>query len=163
MTAYSLPSPGSGSWLQFELPTPLILMISVVSTYCDQALETMSAVVCQGAPSVSTPAGAAGLIGGVERVRRLAAVAAVDVLAQIESSRAFYEYGHANARVMFAHVAGVSGAEAYRLDKIRRMIGAADQIAEVWRAGGLSVDKAAVLGRAFANPRSRDRFLHDQR
>jgi hypothetical protein len=93
----------------------------------------------------------------------LAAVLAVDVLAEIDALRSFYEHGHGNARVMFAHVAGVSGAESHRLDKIRRMVAKADTISVVWRKGELSIDKAALLARAFANPRTRDRFLLDQR
>lgn len=63
---------------------------------------------------------------------------------------------------MYRHLTDVSGAEAYRLDKIRRMTNECVDINTVWRDGGLSVDKAAMLGRAFANPRTRDRFLLDQ-
>jgi len=95
-------------------------------------------------------------------MRRLAAVAAVDVLHQIVESRAHYEHGHATARIMYAHIADVSGAESHRLDKIRRMNQHCNDINAVWRAGGLSIDKAALLARAFANPRTRDRFLLDQ-
>ena len=64
--------------------------------------------------------------------------------------------------VMFAHIAEVSGAEAHRLDKIRRMVNTCELINQVWRNGKLSIDKAALLGRAFANPRTRDRFMLDQ-
>jgi len=99
----------------------------------------------------------------VERDRCLAAVVAVDVLEQIHRSRVFYEQGHANARVMYQHLAGVSGAEAHRLDKVRRMIGECDQINSVWRNGDLGIDKAALLANAFANPRTRERFVLDQR
>jgi len=134
----------------------------------DQAITSLSAVVTgRGAvppgltPGTSRPA--VDLIDAVEQARRLAAVVAVDAIADIEASRSFYDHGHASARIMFAHVAGVSGAESHRLDKIRRMIAAADQIAGEWRSGRLSVDKAVILAFAFANPRTRDRFLVDQR
>ena len=42
------------------------------------------------------------------------------------------------------------------------MVGDAQAVAEVWRSGGLSVDKAGLLGFAYANPRTRDAFLDDQ-
>jgi len=137
--------------------------MAVAVPQLDEAIDSLSAVASTGAPGVGAAAGAVALFDQVEQARRLAAVAAVDAMAHIESARAFYEHGHANARVMFAHIAGVSGSEAHRLDKIRRMIGDADLIHGEWRRGRLSVDKAALLGQAFANPRTRDRFLIDQR
>jgi len=129
----------------------------------EQVLTPLADAVACGAPAVSTPSAACDLIDSVELIRRLGAVAAVDVLQQIDQGRAHYEHGHATARIMYAHIADVSGAESHRLDKIRRMTNVCDDINEVWRAGGLSIDKAALLGRAFANPRSRDRFLLDQK
>jgi len=137
--------------------------MTVVDPHLDEALDSLRSVTTTGAPGVDTASGAAELFNQVEQARRFAAVAAVDAMAQIESARAFYEHGHANSRVMFAHIAGVSGAEAHRLDKIRRMITDAGLIQREWRDGRLSVDKAALLGQAFANPRTRDRFLLDQR
>ena len=102
-------------------------------------------------------------VQAAEHQRRLAAVAAVDVIEHIHTSRVFFDQGHASARIMYQHLAEVSGAEAYRLDKIRRMIVDARLIDADWRHGRLSVDKAALLANAFANPRTRDRFLLDQR
>ena len=102
------------------------------------------------------------LIDAVEHARRLATVAAVAAIAQIHESRTFYDQGHVDARVMFQHVAGVSGAESHRLDKIRRMIAACEKIDREWHDGRLSVDKAALLASAFANPRTRERFVLDQ-
>lgn len=142
-----------------ELPKLVLVMAAVAAT-----TESLPAP-----PSthhdvvVGSARQAAGLIDAVERARRLAAVAAVDALTAIDASRVYYEHGHASARVMFAHEAAVSSAEAFRLDKIRRMIAEAELIAHEWRAGGLSVDAAVLLGRAFANPRTRRRFLDDQR
>ena len=127
------------------------------------AVGSLRGLVTSGASAVSTPNQAADAIDRIDCVRRLATVAAVDVLEQIHSSRAYYEHGHANAVVMYAHIAETSGGDAHRLDKIRRMVNDCDQINDVWRIGGLSVDKAVVLGRAFANPRTRERFLTDQR
>lgn len=126
-------------------------------------IDSLMVVVDGGAPLIGSSKQAVELIDAVERARRLAAVSAVDVLAQIDTSRAFYDHGHASARIMFQHVAGVSGAESHRLDKIRRMIAQAEQIASAWRKAELSVDKAGLMGRAFANPRTRDRFLLDQK
>lgn len=137
--------------------------MSVAAPQLVEASASLTAVVTAGAPVTSQPAEAVELIGAVEHLRRLAAVAAVDAMQQIHASRTFYEHGHASARVMFAHVASVSGAEAHRLDKIRRMVATCDDIAASWRTGALSLDKAALLARAFANPRTRDRFLLEQR
>lgn len=125
-------------------------------------VDVVADAVSVGAPRVGSSSQAVELIGVVERARRLMAVSAVDVLDQIHTTGSFYEHGHANARVMFAHVAGVSGTESHRLDQIRRMISEAEHIAKVWRQADLSVDKAVLLGRAFANPRTRHRFLLDQ-
>ena len=111
----------------------------------------------------SSGADAARLIDSVEHARRVAAIAAVDAMAQIDRTRSYYDHGHANARIMFQHVAGISGSDSSRLDKIRRMIADADLIAAHWQQGELSVDKAALIGRAFANPRTRERFMVDQR
>ena len=138
----------------------------------DEAIGLLSAVVQAGpaalvaglpSPTGGSSGPAVELFDVVEQARRLAAVVAVDAIAQIDACRLFYDHGHANARVMFAHVAGVSGAESHRLDKIRRMIAAAEQIDGEWRNGRLSVDKAALLAFAYANPRTRNRFLIDQK
>lgn len=102
------------------------------------------------------------LVDDVEHARRIANVAAVDAIEQIHHSRSFYDHGHANARIMFAHIAGVSGAESHRLDKVRRMVSDCDRINTEWRNARLSLDKAALLANAFANPRTRKRFLLDQ-
>ena len=124
---------------------------------------SLTAVVADGAGAVGSSKHAISSIEAVERARRLTAIAAVDVLAAIDASRAFYDHGHASARVMYAHIAGVSGAETFRLDQIRRMVHDADQINAEWRSARLSVDKAALLAKAFSNPRTRDRFLLDQK
>ncbi len=134
----------------------------------DQAIESLTVAVDAGAvvsgsSHPGSSAAACDLIDGVELARRLAAVVAVHAMERIHASRSFYEHGHVSARAMFSHVADVSGGEAFRLDQIRRMVADASEINQVWRAGELSVDKAAVISRAFANPRTRDRFLHDQR
>ena len=137
--------------------------MSAVTAQLDEAIEALHDVASSGAPGVGCSSQAVELFDSVERARRLTAVAAVDAMAQIDAARAFYDHGHANAKVMFAHVAGVSGSEASKLDKIRRMVAHAELISAEWRTGRLSVDKAALLGRAYANPRSRDRFLLDQK
>ena len=139
--------------------------MSVACSHLDPTIGSLRTVVAAGAPVVGGPVAAGELIDAVELARRLAAVAAVDAMQQIHESRAFYEHGHRSAAVMWAHISGESGAEAHRLDKIRRMVTdpAIDQITPVWRAGKLPVAKAALLGRAYANPRSRARFMLDQR
>lgn len=115
-----------------------------------------------GGASISSANQAVVAIDKIEHLRRLAAVAAVDALHQIHESRCYDDHGHANARTMFEHVAEVSGTESHRLDKIRRMVAQADIIATAWRTAELSVDKAALLSRAFANPRTRLQFLDAQ-
>lgn len=132
-----------------------------VTSHLDEAVESLTAVARDMHP-VGSSQHAIELIDAVEQARRFCAVAAVHALEQIHQSRTFYDHGHANARVMFAHVAGVSGAESHRLDKIRRMVSNCDQLAREWRQATLSVDKAVLLAHAYANPRTRDRFLLDQ-
>jgi len=142
-------------------------MVAALSQFAspqiDEANVALAGVVGAGAAALGTAKESVAAIEAVEKTRRLAAVATVDVLAEITNSRSFYEHGHTNARVMFQHVAGVSGSEAHRFDQIRRMLAEAAQINCEWRDGRLSVDKASLIGRAFANPRTRERFLLDQR
>lgn len=137
-------------------------MLTAAPPHLVTAIDSLTTVVRSDVPAVSSSAAALGLIDSVELMRRLTAVATVDVIQQIHESRTFYDQGHASARIMFAHIAQVSGAEAHRLDKIRRMVNTCDDINAVWRVGGLSIDKAALLGRAFANPRTQKRFVLDQ-
>lgn len=127
------------------------------------AIHSLTGVVASGAPTVQSSKQAVVEIEAVEHARRLADIAAVDLLAEIHTSRSFYDHGHASARIMFQHNAEVSGAECYRLDQIRRLIADADTIAAAWRRAELSLDKAALLAKAFSNPRTRDRFLLDQK
>lgn len=128
-----------------------------------RANEALAHAVGCGAPAMKSSAQAISGIEEVEMARRMTAVAAVDVIAAIDASRSHYDHGHASARVMYAHIAGVSGAEAFRLDQIRRMVGDACLISGAWRKAELSVDKAALLSKAYANPRTRERFLLDQK
>jgi hypothetical protein len=128
-----------------------------------QANLSLCTVVAHGAPLMTTSKHSNDSNEAVELARRLSAVAAVDVIAAIDASRSFYDHGHASARVMYAHIADVSGAEAFRLDQVRRMITDADLINRAWRNADLSIDKAALLAKAHANPRTRDRFLLDQK
>jgi len=93
--------------------------MAAAPTHFDSVLDSLTTVIAVEPGKVSDAPAAFGLIDSVELLRRLAAVATVDVLEQIHQSRAFYDQGHANARIMFAHIAEVSGAEAHQLDKIR--------------------------------------------
>ncbi len=133
-----------------------------LNTPIDNAIDSLTQVVAVGCPQVESSKQAIDTIEAVESARRLTAIAAVDVLTSIDLSRSFYDHGHASARVMYAHIAGVSSAEAHRLDQIRRMTSAADIVDTAWRNAELSVDKAALIAKAFANPRTRDQFLLDQ-
>jgi len=139
--------------------------MSAVCSHLDPAIGELTTAVNAGAPVVAGPVAAGELIDNLETARRLWAVAAVDAMQAIHVSRAFYDHGHRSAAVMWAHISGETGAEAHALDKIRRMIHDPDidQITKVWRKGQLSVAKAVLLGRAYANPRSRARFVLDQR
>lgn len=134
-----------------------------LNTPLARANQALVETVGGGAPTVKTTGQAITGIEAVETARRLTAVAAVDIIAAIDTERSYYDHGHASARVMYVHIAGVSGAEAFRLDQIRRMVVDADMISGAWRKAELSVDKAALLAKAYANPRTRDRFLLDQK
>ncbi|MEM7092692.1 MAG: DUF222 domain-containing protein [Actinomycetota bacterium] len=139
-----------------------------VSLLTDQPPTIAAAVALTEAVDVGTPLlgcvdDVAEAVDAVELVRRLSAVASVDVMQSIDDSRIFLDQGHASAQVMFAHLAGISGSEAWRLDRIRRMVhGRAEGIAEAWRGGGLGLEQAVTLAKVYANPRVRDRFLDDQ-
>ncbi len=137
--------------------------MSAAVPYLQEANTSLTEVVACGAPAVGSSKQAIEGIEAVETARRLTAIAAVDVIAAIESSRSFYDHGHASARVMYAHIAGVAPVEAFRFDQIRRMVTEAEMINGAWRKAGLSLDKAALLAKAFSNPRTRDRFLLDQK
>jgi hypothetical protein len=78
------------------------------------------------------------LIDAVKHVRRLATVATVDAITQIHLSRVFYDQNHVDARIMFQHVAGVSGAESHRLDKTRRIIADCEKSNSKWHDGRIS-------------------------
>ena len=78
-----------------------------LDTPIGQAIASLTEVVAAGGPCVDSSKPAIEGIEAVEQARRLTAVAAVDVIASIEGSRSFYDHGHASARVMYAHIAGV--------------------------------------------------------
>ncbi len=137
--------------------------MSAVLPYLQQANSSLTEAVAAGVPSVGSSRQAIDSIEAAERARRLAAIAAVDVIDAIDSSRSYYDHGHASAKVMYAHIAEVAPAEAFRLDQIRHMIAEAKHIDQTWRRVKLSVDKAALLAKAFANPRTRNLFLLEQR
>ncbi|MEM7093219.1 MAG: HNH endonuclease signature motif containing protein [Actinomycetota bacterium] len=127
------------------------------------AFFALREVVEVGAPGLGTIDAAEDGIQLVERLRRLSAVAAVDLMQRIEDERLHVDQGHVSAKVMMAHLGGVSGPEAFRLDRIRRMVsGRADRVARAWRAGDLGIDRAVLLAKVYANPRVRDQFCTDQ-
>ena len=136
--------------------------VSVLAPELNAAVAAAEAAVIAGAAGVGRASEGIELLEAVERHRRLAAVAAVDALVEIDRSGAYLEHGHANARTMIKHVCRVSSAQANRFDKIARMVRACGQIEAAWRRGKLSEDQAAVLARAYANPRVRDRIVANQ-
>lgn len=136
---------------------------STTSQTTTGALRALAAVADDGPPLLSTIETACDAIETTERLQRLAAVAMVDVMQAVEDSRTYVDQGHASARVMVAHVAGISGSRAWRLDRIRRMInGDAELVAKQWRAGELGVDQAIILAKVHSNARIQHRFLTDQ-
>ena len=130
----------------------------------DEVVAALGGLVDVGVLSVGSIDEVGALVGAAELARRLAAVSMVDVIEAADRSRLFREQGHASARVLAQHLEGLSGSEAFRLDRTRKMVYAADAelVAKSWRAGELSVDQAAVLAKVYANRRVRERFLADQ-
>lgn len=128
------------------------------------ALFGLRDAVDSGAPLLSGIDAADRAIQLSERLRRLSAVAAVDTMQAVDDSRVFIDQGHASARAMVAHLAGISNSDAFRLDKIRRLTHnrSAETIATAWRAGELGIDQTMLLAKVYANPRVRDRFVDDQ-
>ncbi|MEM7092489.1 MAG: hypothetical protein AAF567_05770 [Actinomycetota bacterium] len=128
------------------------------------ALAEMEWVAQAGAPLVTGIATGDGAIAVAERLRRLGVVAVVDAMQAIHDSRVYVDQGHRSAKVMVAHLAGLSGGDAHRLDKIRRMVidPRLDPIAHEWRCGRLGVDQATLLSKVYANPRVREQFTTDQ-
>ncbi len=136
--------------------------MSPVTTEFEAALVAADALADAGVAAVKSTGHAIDVLQAAERLVRLAAVARVDALAQVHSSGVYVAHGHAAAHHMARHLGRTSSADAARADKIRRMVARCDDIAAAWRAGDMSVDQAAVLGRAFANPRTRDMFIDSQ-
>lgn len=128
------------------------------------ALFALGELVDEGAPIQTTIDQTDRGIKIAERLRRLSAVAMVDEMQTIDDSRVFLDQGHASARIMVAHLAGISGSDAFRLDRVRRMVngGRVDAIDASWRRGDLGVEHAVVLAKIYANPRVRDRFVDVQ-
>ncbi len=144
--------------------SPISIAFDTTNTANQAALFALRDAVDAGSGMVGDVASADRSIKLAEQLRRLAAVASVDSMQAVEDARVYVDQGHASARVMVAHLAGLSSSDAFRLDKIRRMVHGrrADQIAVAWCAGSLGVDQAVVLARVYANPRVRDRFIDDQ-
>ena len=86
------------------------------------ALFALRDAVDCGAGMVGDVASADRSIRLAEQLRRLAAVASVDSMQAVEDARVYVDQGHASAKVMVAHLAGMSSSDAFRLDKIRRMV-----------------------------------------
>ncbi len=139
--------------------------MAVSATHLDQALVAFRAALVDPAliaGDVESAEHAAALLSQAERLSRLAAVYAVDVVDAVHRSGRYVDHGHMSAAKMSAHTSKCSTATTARSDKIRRMLARCDTLDWVWRGGGMSVDQAAVLGRAFANPRVRDGFIAEQ-
>ncbi len=136
--------------------------MSAISSHLNTAVQALQAVVASSAPAVGSALEAVELLESVELLRRLAGVAAVDALAEVERSGAFYDHGHVSAKAMATHVSRSSSRDLAGLDKIRRMRSDCEHFDQAFAAGELSVDQAATLGRAYANPRVRARLVADQ-
>ena len=127
-----------------------------------RAIAELEAAVAEPSTDFVSGSMAVDVFDRAERLNRLAAVARVDAIAAVERSKVHRLHGHSAAHQMARHLGRLSSAETSRADKIRRMVTDCEQIDGAWRAGELSVDQAAVLGRAFTNPRSRSAFIDAQ-
>ncbi|MEM7094909.1 MAG: hypothetical protein AAF567_18040 [Actinomycetota bacterium] len=135
--------------------------MSVLATELQQATKWLEAACAEGLDGIGSASEAMELLDGIERVRRLASVLAVDSVALIEDSGAHRDHGHVDASTMYKATSRVSSAESTRLKKIDRMLRRCDLIAQAWRDGQVNLDQAGCLARAFANPRVRERFTTD--
>ena len=97
-----------------------------------------------------------------EDIRRLADVAVVKLVDEVQRSYVFADHGHASAKVMGAYVAKLSGGEAAGRDKTRRMLAGCSEIADAFFATDIGVDQIRLLGRVFANRRVRLAFIDQQ-
>ena len=137
--------------------------MSVVTPEFDAAIAAAEVGVVAGVGVAGDPSQAVAVLEAAERLSRLAAVARVDAIAEVDAGQTHRELGHVSAARMASHLARSSTAQAARDDKIRRMIAGCDTVDAAWRAGALSEDQAGVLARAFANPRVRAQFVERQR
>jgi hypothetical protein len=147
-----------------SMPSETSIGFDTANVAHQAALLALSEATETGAPLITGVDSADRAIQIAERLRRLAAVTVVDTMQAIDASRIFVDQGHSSARTMVGHLAGLSGADAFRMDRVRRMVHGdrADHIARSWAAGELGVDQAVLLGKVYANRRVRDRFIDDQ-
>ena len=95
------------------------------------------------------------LIRKVEQIRRLADAASVSVMASIDEQCFHLADGHASAKAMVRHHARLSKSEAAARERTMKLFETCPQVAEDYRAGGLSTDHVRSLGLVHANPRVR--------
>lgn len=126
-----------------------------------QAIASLEACVRHGVDVSNSATDATELLAAVERLGRLSEVVTSDAIAAVNCAGAHVDHGHVDGTVMFGHVAGASSSRLARVRKTQRMLERCGLLHVAWRTGDLSVEKAAVLGRAFANRRCRVAFMTD--
>ncbi len=92
----------------------------------------------------------------IERVRRLADSAAVDLMAVIQNAGLHRADGHGSAKAMVRHHAKLSDGEATARQQTSKLYGTCPDIARAYRAGTLGTCQVRALARTHANVRVRD-------
>ncbi|CAN5904178.1 hypothetical protein BH23ACT2_BH23ACT2_22310 [soil metagenome] len=108
-------------------------------------------------------ADASDLIGEVEHVGRRVRAAQVELVDQIDRQGLHRADGHASAKVLVRHVAGLSDAEAHRRASAARALRSLPAVREAFAVGDVGVCHVERIARAHANVRVRERLCgHDQ-
>jgi hypothetical protein len=102
------------------------------------------------------------LIRVVEGMGRRVDAARVEVVDAVDRSGVYREDGHASAKVMVRHHAGLSGAEAARRAKAVRACRSLDHMRELWRSGTIGSCQVHCLARAFGNKRVRPQMVESE-
>ncbi|CAN5849327.1 hypothetical protein BH23ACT2_BH23ACT2_08430 [soil metagenome] len=103
------------------------------------------------------------LIGEVEHVGRRVRAVQVELVDQIDRQGLHRGDGHASAKVLVRHVAGLSDAEAARRASAARALRSLPAVREAFAVGDVGVCHIDRIARAHANVRVRERLCgHDQ-
>lgn len=123
-----------------------------------EAIDALSAAVDTLQAVGVTPTDAAdarALIVGLEIVARRVRSLQVELVAEIDRTGACVADGHASAKVMVRHVAGLSATEAARRARCARAVRALPSVRAAFAEGRIGGCQVERIARAHANPRVR--------